>query len=171
MLPRHERASCVPVRCTLFYWLTAAMERFSSPMQLSFWTNLGSLVGLAATLWTAWSPYRSKRYYLLVGRVPEYIERLRESTERLAVSNNAANRDRSEILQALKHVRESVESIRRNMSWRKRSDFESLTNQIRQIENADSLDPNVIDEVWTEAQALANRADDIVQDRKFTQGS
>ena len=57
------------------------------------------------------------------------------------------------------------------MSWRKRSDFESLTNQIRQIENAVSLDPNVIDEVWTEAQALANRAEDIVRDREFTQGS
>jgi folylpolyglutamate synthase/dihydropteroate synthase len=140
-------------------------------VSLSFWANVGSIAGFLATLLTWFWAYRSRRYYLLVGRVPEYIERLRESTERLAVSNNAANRDRSEILRALKRVRESVESIRRNMSWRKRSDFESLTNQIRQIENADSLDPNVIDEVWTEAQALANRADDIVQDRKFTQGS
>jgi hypothetical protein len=155
-------------------FLLAAFQSIPSPLptvSLSFWANVGSIAGFLATLLTWFWAYRSRRYYLLVGRVPEYIERLRESTERLAVSNNAANRDRSEILRALKRVRESVESIRRNMSWRKRSDFESLTNQIRQIENADSLDPNVIDEVWTEAQALANRADDIVQDRKFTQGS
>lgn len=140
-------------------------------VNLSFLANLGSLAGLAATMWTAWSAYRSKRYYLLVGRVPDHIEDLRRSTNRLAVKNNALARDRGEILSALKHVREATESIRRNVSWTERGDFGSLVNQIRQIEQSNTLDANTIDEIWAEGEALANRAEALVQDRKFTRSS
>jgi hypothetical protein len=103
--------------------------------------------------------------------VPDHIERLRQSTNRLATSNNAPDRDRSEILRALKQVREAAESIRRNVSWTERRDFANLVNQIRRIERANSLDPTVIDEIWAEGEALADRADALVQDRKFTRGS
>lgn len=137
-------------------------------MSLSFFANLGSLVGLAATLWTAWSAYRTKRYYLLVGRVPDHIEALRRSTNNLAVANNAPNRERSEILSALKQVRVATESIRRNIFWKDRGDFRNLANRIRQIEQSDSFDSNAIDEIWVEGEALSNRTEAIVQYRKLT---
>lgn len=167
--PRVLRSISMPafLRSTL-------LSRLSSPLKLvslSFFANLGSLVGLAATLWTAWSAYRSKQYYLLVGRVPEHIDALRKSTNRLALSNNARTRDRSEILNALKQVREAAESIRRNVGWSNREDFGNLVDRIRQLEKAKSFAPNVIDEIWTEGNALADRAESIVQDRKFTRGS
>lgn len=140
-------------------------------MSLSFWANIGSIAGFLATLLTWIWAYRSRRYYLLVGRVPDHIERLRKSTNRLAISNNTPVRDRAEILRALKQVREATESIRRNVSWTERGNFGNLVNQIRQVERANSIDPNAIDEIWAEGEALANRAEALVQDRKFTRGS
>lgn len=138
---------------------------------LSFFANLGSLVGLAATLWTAWSAYRSKRYYLLVGRVPEQIRALRESTNRLATANNAPDRSRSTVLAALKHTRVAIESIRRNIGWKYRSDYSNLASKIRRVERSGTIDPRVVDDIWAEAEALSNQAESIVQDRKFIRGS
>lgn len=144
---------------------------FLPTVSLSFWANIGSIAGFLATLLTWFWAYRSRRYYLLVGRVPDHIERLRQSTNRLAILNSAPDQDRGEILLALKQVREATESIRRNVSWTERRDFGNFVNQIRRIERANSFDPNVIDEIWAEGEALANRAEALVQDRKFARGS
>jgi uncharacterized protein YciI len=155
-------------------FLLAAFQNDPSSLptvSLSFWANVGSIAGFLAKLLTWFWAHRSRRYYLLVGRVPNHIERLRQSTNRPAILNSGPDLDRSEILRALKQVREAAESIRRNVSWTERRDFANLVNQIRRIERANSLDPTVIDEIWAEGEALADRADALVQDRKFTRGS
>ena len=155
-------------------FLLAAFQSNPSSLptvSLSFWANIGSIAGFLATLLTWFWAYKSRRYYLLVGRVPDHIERLRQGTNRLAVSNNARDRDRGDILRALKLVREATESIRRNVSWTERRDFANLLNQIRRLEGVNSFDPTVIDEIWAEGEALADRADALVQDGKFTRGS
>jgi hypothetical protein len=149
----------------------SSVQGRTGPLTLSLLANIGSIAGCLATFVTWWIAYRSRRYYLLVGRVPDHIERLRRSTSQLAVSNNKPTRDRSEILHALKQVREATESIRQNVSWTRRGDFGDLVNRIRRIENSSTFDPNTVDEVWAEGEALAERAEALVQDRKFTRGS
>lgn len=71
---------------------------------LSFLANLGSLVGLAATLWATWHAYQSKAYYLLIGRVPENINVLRESASELAAANRNPPSERRERLVALESI-------------------------------------------------------------------
>ena len=140
-------------------------------MSLSFLANLGSLVGLAATLWTAWSAYRSKRYYLLVGRVPDQIEDLQASTSELVDINNDPEAERRDRLRALKEVRIALESIARNIGWRHKSEFLDLKARITNIEQQEPLDPDTLDDVWAEAEALAGKAEEIVRDSKFARGS
>lgn len=136
---------------------------------LSFWANLGSLVGLGATLWTAWSAYRSKRYYLLVGRVPEHVEGLRAGIRNLAVANSDPDAERRERLIALKMIRVALESVARNIGRRHRGEFDSLKKRIGQIEQSDPLNPEKLDDIWAESQALASKAEEIVKDEKFAQ--
>lgn len=156
-------------------------------MSLSFWANIGSIAGFLATLWTAWSAYRSKRYYLLVGRVPEQIEELQNRTSELAEVNNNPDATRTDRLRAIKHVRVSLESIARNIGWKhtswildllarstgwiSRSDFADLKSKIKKIEQEDSLDPVTLDDIWAESEALAEKAHNIVRDSKFVRGS
>jgi len=140
-------------------------------VSLSLLANLGSLVGLAATLWTAWSAYRSKRYYLLVGRVPDQIEDLQNSTSELVDVNNDPEAKRRDRLRALKEVRIALESIARNIGWRHRSEFLDLKARITKIEKEEPLDPDILDDVWAEAEALAGKAEEIVRDSKFARGS
>lgn len=155
-------------------------------MQLSLLANIGSLVGLGATLWAAWSAYRSKRYYLIVGRVPEQIEELQDSTSELVEANNDPDADRKDRLRALKHVRIALESIARNIgwthgksldliarnvSWVHRSEFLDLKSRIRRIEQQDVLDSETLEDVWAEAEALARKTQEIVRDSKFVRGS
>lgn len=136
---------------------------------LSFWANLGSLVGLSATLWTAWSAYRSKKYYLLVGRVPEHVEALRIGTRDLAVANGDPDAERRDQLMALKNTRVALESIARHIGRKHKREFTYLRNRIETVEQNDPLDPNELDNIWAEGEALANKAEEIVRDEKFTQ--
>jgi hypothetical protein len=138
---------------------------------LSFLANLGSLVGLAATLWTAWSAYRSKRYYLLVGRVPDHIESLRASTSDLVNAINDPDAERRDRLRALKGVRIALESIARNIGRTYRSEFLDLKAKIKDIETEEPLDPRILEHIWAEAEALADRAKEVVRDSKFARGS
>jgi hypothetical protein len=140
-------------------------------VSLSFFANLGSLVGLAATLWTAWSAYRSKRYYLLVGRVPDQIEDLQNSTSEPVDVNNDPEAERRDRLRALKEVRIALESIARNIGWRHKSEFLNLKARITKIEEEEPLDPDTLDDFWAEAEALAGKAEEIVRDSKFARGS
>lgn len=135
---------------------------------LSFLANLGSLVGLAATLWAAWKAYQSKRYYLLVGRVPDGVKALRENTSKLAVANSSLTPKRKEILLALKGMRVALESIARNIGRRNREEFSELKRRIKQIEQQSSLNPEELDEIYAEGEALAAKATEIVRDRKFS---
>lgn len=157
------------------------------PVTLSLLANIGSLVGLAATLWTAWSAYRSKRYYLLVGRVPEQIDDLQDSTSELIDANNSPEADRRDQLRALKNVRIALESIADNIGWKhssqsldllarntgwvRRSEFLDLKSKIEKAERKESLDSNTLDNIWAEAEALARKAREIVRNSKFTRGS
>jgi hypothetical protein len=134
---------------------------------LAFFANIGSLVGLAATLWTAWRAYQSKRYYLLVGRVPEQLEVLRAHAGDLARANLDPRRPRSDVLNALKQVRVTLESIADNLGRNERKAFARLARRIRQVEQADSLDADTVSRVWAESQALASRIDETIQNRKF----
>lgn len=134
---------------------------------LAFWANLGSLVGLGATLWTAWSAYRSRRYYLLVGRVPEHVEALRAGTRDLAIANGDPDAERRDQLIALKNTRVALESIARNIGRKHKRGFITLRDRIEAVEQNDPLDPNELDNIWAEAEALANKAQEIVRDEKF----
>lgn len=138
---------------------------------LAFLANLGSLVGLAATLWAAWRAYRSKRYYLLVGRVPENIDALRTSASELAAANRNPSSERRERLIALKNMRVALESIARNIGRKHRGEFEELHRWIKKIEQNASLNPDELDDVWAEGEALASKAEEIVSDHKFARGS
>lgn len=128
-------------------------------------------MGLAATLWTAWSAYTSKRYYLLVGRVPDQIEDLQNRTSELVDVNNDPEAERRDRLRALKKVRIALESIARNIGWRHKSEFLDLKARITKIEKEEPLDPDTLDDVWAEAEALAGKAEEIVRDSKFARGS
>jgi hypothetical protein len=139
-------------------------------VSLSFWADLGSLVGLAATLWTAWSAYRSKRYYLLVGRVSEQIEKLQASTSAL-IEHNDPSADRKDRLRALKGIRVALESIARHVGRQHRDEFRALEAKIQKIEQEEFLDSDELDEIWAEAEVLATKADALVRDAKFTRGS
>lgn len=156
-------------------------------MSLSFWANIGSIAGFLATLLTWFWAYRSRRYYLLVGRVPEQIDELQKRTSELAEVNNNPDATRKDRLRALKHVRVSLESIARNIGWKhasrirdrlarstgwiSRSEFADLKSKIKKIEQEDTLEPETLDDIWAESEALAEKAHNIVRDSKFVRGS
>jgi uncharacterized coiled-coil DUF342 family protein len=122
-----------------------------------------------------------------VGRVPQQIDHLQNSTSELVNAYNAPNADRQELLRALKQVRTALESIARNIGWKygsklldliarniswvRRSKFLDLKSRIEKIEQNESLDPEALDDIWAEAEALATKADEIVKDAKFARGS
>lgn len=95
--------------------------------------------------------------------------RITRGARRHAVdSPEAERRDR---LRALKEVRIALESIARNIGWRYKSEFLDLKDRITKIEKEEPLDPDTLDEVWAEAEALAGKAEEIVRDPKFARGS
>lgn len=132
---------------------------------------MGSLVGLAATLWTAWSAYRSKRYYLLVGRVPELIGDLVALNRALAKAIAEGGSDaelRQQALPVLKQMRVTLESIGGKLGRRQGRDFRALARRIRQMEDVRDLnDPARLDVLWAESVALVAQAGQLVNDAKF----
>jgi hypothetical protein len=133
---------------------------------LAFFANLGSLVGLVATRWTAWQAYQSKKYYQLVGRVPDGIRMLEEGTSRLYTAD-----DEQEQRLALGQVRVGLESIARNIGKNDSEDSDALAGQIRQIEQSGSYSDSEADDVYIEAQTLASQAETVVSDSKFLRAS
>jgi hypothetical protein len=101
--------------------------------------------------------------------------------------NNNPDADRKDRLRALKDVRIALESIAsnigwkhrsqfldllaRNVGWMRRSEFLNLKSRIQSIEQKPTLDPETLDDVWAEAEALAGKAREIVRDSKFSRGS
>jgi lambda repressor-like predicted transcriptional regulator len=138
---------------------------------LAFFANIGSLVGLAATLWAFLRTWRFRRRYAIVVRVPDQAETLRRRATRLLEVNNAADRNPADVASALKEVRVALESIARNLGSSHRADFDALERRIRQIETARAFgDVEALDEVWAESKALASKADAIVDDQKLLKG-
>ena len=133
---------------------------------LSFLANLGSLAGLFFTVWAAWKAYQSKKYYLLVGRVPENIAALREATTHLTQALEIT--ERSELLVALGEMRVASESIARNISKNDRQEFETLVDLIKEIEQRGELDLDELGDLWTIGETLALKAEELVNDAKFS---
>jgi len=87
----------------------------------------------------------------------------------LAIANSDPDAERRERLIALKMVRVALESIARNIGRKHRGTFNDLKKRIGQIEQSGPLNPEQLDDIWAESQALASKAEEIVKDEKFAQ--
>lgn len=87
----------------------------------------------------------------------------------MAVANSDPDAERRERLIALKMIRVALESIARNIGRKHSRAFNDLKERIGQIEQNDPLNPEELDDIWAESQALASKAVEIVKDEKFTQ--
>ena len=137
---------------------------------LAFLADLGSVIGFAFTCWAAWSAYRSKQYYMLLGRVPDGIRNLSSASRAFASAVGEQPLVRGDVMVALAEMRTAAESIARNIGKNHQRNFIAFAQHVRRLEARNEFDSDELEDLWATSKGLIASASSIVEDTKFTRG-
>lgn len=127
-----------------------------------------SVIGVALTVYVLIEVRRLQKGYSTVYRVPEYAKLLEAQASELARCLD--DEEPRALLSAMARMRTTLESIADNVGKGHAGPFLALRDRIRELERGTGTPVGKLNEVYAEAQRLAQRAQSLAEDRKHKLG-
>ena len=110
---------------------------------LSDFGSIASLVGLALTIWVAFTVRRIKAHFLVTARVPDLARRLREHSKKVSEFLNDPEAYQIQILEELALAEVTTHSLQATLSGRPRRMVKALLEGVRKASQCNAPQPEL----------------------------